>query len=54
MKKLEFEQMAKIEGGVTREVYCNTLNMIILYNCCSDAMWAAWGTNCAPYGFQMR
>jgi hypothetical protein len=50
MKKLELESMEKIQGGVTRAEYCNTLAMIITNNPITEPMLAAWGTNCAPYG----
>lgn len=53
MKKLELESMEKIQGGVPREEYCQTLIMIMMYNDRTAPMYAAWGTNCSPYGFRL-
>jgi hypothetical protein len=53
MKKLNSKSMAAVNGGVSRAVYCNTLNMIIVNNPITPAMLSAWGTNCAPYGVKV-
>jgi hypothetical protein len=53
MKKLDFEKMEKIEGGVPRDEYCATLGMIICNNTVNDAMANAWNTNCGPYGYSL-
>lgn len=49
MKKIESEEMLKIEGGVPREEYCATLCCIISNNPYTDAMGKAWADNCAAY-----
>ncbi|WP_333820246.1 hypothetical protein [Ohtaekwangia sp.] len=52
MKKLTTKEKATIRGGVSRGEYCSTLKMIMDNNTRTSAMYAAWGTNCAPYGHQ--
>jgi len=51
MKNLSIEKMEQIEGGVSREEYCNTLCMILCNNEINQAMADAWNTNCGPYGY---
>jgi|GEM_PF-3456048 len=52
MKKLSSKKMTEVRGGVERSEYCSTLKMIMDNNTRTDAMYAAWGMNCAPYGYQ--
>ncbi len=49
MKKLELEEMVRIEGGVDRATYCATLWMIMTHNPPTGPMITAWEMNCAPY-----
>lgn len=51
MKKLNFEKMEKIEGGVDQATYCATLCCIIANNTYTSAMGWAWAQYCAAsYG----
>jgi hypothetical protein len=47
MKKMSFEKMTTVQGGVDQATYCATLCCIIANNPYNSAMGAAWATNCA-------
>jgi bacteriocin-like protein len=48
MKKISFEQMQQIEGGVTVAQYCSTLSMIMSNNPITEPMVTAWEAHCQP------